>query len=403
MLRHRLAWVKHIAMASFAAVLLLGAVEIGLRVHHSYRVQTAQSSLELQSLSSPSWRAHHTLKPLKSTVRRNPDTKVPVTIRTNSLGLRGEGVRIPKPPDLFRVLYLGDDAVFAPEINEEDCFAHRIENELIDLTGRKMEVVNAGLPNSCPLLSYLHFKHFLAALQPDLVLLNVDMSDVADDHYYRRHTQIGPEGVPILCSNPALQRPFCEGADSNSTEKRFLFVDAIKRQFGLLPADENRASDCHDLETTAGCYAWTREKRADWRVYIDQTLSPIPHLQELTHQLSCPLVVTMTPVPWQISQEAMPDARARKRWGIGQDGVYDAGLAMGPIRRFLNSRSIPFCDVTSRFQAERQPETLFLESVPRFSKRGHRLFADVVSEYLARTVISHRRTAAGALQPLAGE
>lgn len=393
MLRHRLAWVKHIALASFVAVLLLGAVEIGLRVHHSYRVQTAQSSRNLESLSSPSWRSHHTLKPLKSTIRRNPDTQVTVRIRTNSLGLRGEGVRIPKPADLFRIVYLGDEAVFAPEIEEEECFSHLIEDELIALTGRKMEVVNAGLPNYCPLLSYLHFKHFLVCLQPDLVLLNVDMSDVADDHYYRRHTQIGPEGSPLLCSSPELQRPFHEGADSNSTETRFLFVDAIKRQLGWLPADENRASDCRDLETTAGCYAWTREKRADWRVYIDQALSPIAHLQELTHQLSCPLVVTMTPVPWQISQEAMPDARARRRWGLGDGGIYDADLALGPIKRFLNSRSIPFCDVTSRFQAERQPETLFLVSLPRFSKRGHRLFAEVVSEYLARTVISHRRTA----------
>jgi hypothetical protein len=389
MLRLRLACVKHITLALLAAALLLAAVEIGLRVNHSYLVQSASDSLEPAGLLAPSWTSHHTLKPLRSTTWRNPDTNRPVSIRTNSLGLRGDALRIPKPSGVFRILYLGDETVFAGEFEEADCFYQLISKELLAKTGRQVEVVNAGLPSYCPLLSYLHFKHNLASLNPDLVLLNIGMSDVADDHYYRRHTTVGPEGVPLLCTNPSFQTP--AETSPASAGGSLLLIQALKQRLGSLPADDDRESDAGELVTAAGRYAWTREDRPEWRVYVSQSLSPITHLADLLNQLSCPFVVTISPVPWQISARAMPDPAAREKWGIPPGQVYDPQLAMTPIIEFLNARAIPYCDVTPRFQADPEPERLFLETTPRFSRQGHRLFAKVVADYLARTAIPDPR------------
>ena len=78
-------------LALLAVAFLLGAVEVGLRVQHSLQVQSAEKAQNLESLVLPSWKYHHTLKPLKAAVRRNPDTSLPVEIRTNSFGLRGPG------------------------------------------------------------------------------------------------------------------------------------------------------------------------------------------------------------------------------------------------------------------------------------------------------------------------
>jgi hypothetical protein len=297
---------------------------------------------------------------------------------------RGYAAR-PKPSGVFRILYLGDDTVFAGEFEEADCFSELIGKELLAKTGRQVEVINAGLPSYCPLLSYLHFKHNLASLKPDLVLLNVDMSDVADDHYYRRHTQLGPEGAPLLCTNPSFQTAVRNSPAS--TGGSLLLIQALKRRLGSLPADEERESDADELETAAGRYAWTREGRAEWRVYLSQALSPIASLKDLLSQLSCPFVVTISPVPWQISERAMPDPAAREKWGIPPGQVYDPGLAVTPIIEFLNARAIPYCDATPRFQAEPEPERLFLETAPRFSRQGHRVFAKVVADYLARTAM----------------
>ncbi|MCA9072922.1 MAG: SGNH/GDSL hydrolase family protein [Planctomycetaceae bacterium] len=387
-MRLRIACVKHIMLALLAVALLLGAVEVGLRVHHSCTIQSTADHLDFTQLSAPSWKTHHFLKPLKSTVRRNPDTHLPVSIRTNSLGLRGQSVRIPKPSETYRIVYLGDDTVFASEVEEDETFCQLIQKKLHQAQGRKVEVINAGVPNYCPLLSYLQFKHYLSSLQPDLLVLHFDLSDIADDHYYRRHAQMGSQGLPYLCTHPSFQvRP---KEQNPSLEQRFLLLQLFKRQLGLLPADENRANDQNTLETPTGQYAWTRETRPDWEVYIVQALSPLSHLQKLAHQMSCPFVVTLSPVPWQISEKGMPDPVARQKLGIAPNRIYEPEIALEPIRQYLNSQSIPYCDVTKRFQTEKRPENLYLNTTPQLSRRGHQIFAEIVGDYLARTILSEQ-------------
>jgi hypothetical protein len=386
MLRLRLACVKHITLALFAIALLMGAVEVGLRVHHSWETQAKGERSDFQSLAVPSWKCHHALKPLKSTVSRNPDTRLPVGIRTNSLGLRGEPIAIPKPRDVFRIVYLGDETVFASEVAEEETFCRLIAEELNKLPHRRFEVVNAGISGYCPLLSYLQFKHSLAGLQPDLLILNLDMSDVADDHHYRRHARLGAKGLPLVCAHPALQ----PDRASDSPGQRFLLLNLLKQQLGLLPADEPRVSDRNEIATAAGRYAWTREERPDWAVYIAQALAPIVDLEKLANQLSCPLLVSLSPVPWQVSEGAMPDARARQKWGISPSQVYDPRLSMDPVTQFLEAHSIAYCDLSVPFREADQPEGLFHETVPRFSRRGHVLFARVVSSFLKESHLRDR-------------
>jgi hypothetical protein len=384
MLRPRLACVKHILLALSAIVLFLGAVEVGLRVHHSCEIQARGEHLNYQGLITPSWKYHHGLKPLKSTTRRNPDTNRPVGIRTNSMGLRGELISVPKPRDVFRIVYLGDETVFASEVAEEDTFCHGIAKDWKQAQGRRCEVINAGIPEYCPLLSFLQFKHSLAGLQPDLLIFNFDMSDVADDHHYRRHAKMGTDGSPLICSHLSLQSAGNQSGYSGG--RGLLLLQTLKQQLGLLPADETGASDLDEIETSAGRYAWTREERPDWQVHISQAVSPIRNLRDLANQLSCPLVVTLSPVPWQVSERAMPDPLARRRWGIPVGKKYEPRLATLPIIQYLESQSIPYCDLTRPFREANQPELLFHETVPRFSRRGHLLFAKVVSEYLANWV-----------------
>jgi hypothetical protein len=380
MLRLRLTSVKPIALALFALGFVLGAIEVALRVHHSWSVQSQGDLLDFQKLTTPSWTSHHALKPLKSTLWRNPDTNLPVSIRTNNLGLRGGLVSTPKPAGVFRILYLGDDAVFAGEVSEEDTFCRLIETDLANRQGGRYEVINAGIPGYCPLLSYLQYQHALACLKPDLLILHFDLSDVADDHYFRRHARLGPEGVPLLCAHSSLQH-HPRGA-SPSAGSSLLLVQCLKRQLGFLPADESRADDQNEIHTPQGRYAFTREVRPDWRIYISQALSSIEDLRNLSEGLSCPLVVTLAPLPWQVSQRAMPDAAARAAYGILPSQSYEPDLGMGPVIDFLRSGSIAYYDATGDFLASDEPERLFHETVPRFSRQGHQVFAQGVSAYL---------------------
>jgi hypothetical protein len=380
MLRLRLTSVKPIALALLALGFVVGAMEVALRVHHSWSIQSQGDLLDFQRLKTPSWTCHHALKPLKSTLWRNPDTNLPVSIRTNNLGLRGGLISIPKPKGVFRILYLGDDAVFAGDVSEVDTFCHLIETDLTEQQGRRFEVINAGVPGYCPLLSYLQFQHALASLEPDLLILHFDASDVADDHGFRRHARLGPDGRPLLCPHPSLQ--LSAHPRSSSTGSNLLLVQALKRQLGFLPADESRADDQNEIDTIQGRYAFTRAARPDWQIYISQALSSIEDLRNLAESLSCPFVVTLAPLPWQVSERAMPDANAREAYGIPSGQSYEAHLGMGPVIEFFESRSIAYFDATGTFLDADEPERLFHETVPRFSRQGHLVFARGVAGYL---------------------
>ena len=243
-------------------------------------------------------------------------------------------------------------------------------------------MVNAGIPGYCPLLSYLQFKHSLAGLEPDLLILNIDMSDVADDHQYRRHARLSEDEQPLICMHPEFQPPLCPSPPMPA--QQLMLFQVLKRQLGGLPADENRLPDRDEIDSLRGRYAWTQKDRPDWQVYISQALSPIGHLKDLANTLPCPLVVTICPAPWQVSGRAMSDPAARRKWGIAANRVYDPRLATRFIRRELQHSSVPFCDVTPAFQEAPEPETLFLETVPRLSRRGHRVFAEAVINFLGK-------------------
>ncbi|MEK7251480.1 MAG: hypothetical protein AAB209_13775, partial [Bacteroidota bacterium] len=63
-----------------------------------------------------------------------------------------------------------------------ETFSKRLEEKLQSQQGAmKFEVINAGVGSYSPLLEYLYLKHYELQFNPDLVILNFDLSDVYDD------------------------------------------------------------------------------------------------------------------------------------------------------------------------------------------------------------------------------
>src|SRR5262245_8344319 len=121
-----------------------------------------------------SWTEHHSLRPGYSDQN----------FHTSSFGLRTPEVAVPKPAGTFRVLLLGDSFTFGYGVKEDEGFARVLERQLRRDANRPIEVVNAGVISYCPLLEYLQYVHHLNLLEPDVVILNFDMSDVQDHLIY---------------------------------------------------------------------------------------------------------------------------------------------------------------------------------------------------------------------------
>jgi hypothetical protein len=104
-----------------------------------------------------------------------------VPVHINSRGLRTPEFSVPKPPNTFRILNLGDSVVFGWEVRQEDTYGQKLASILNQRDdSRSYEVINAGVPG----WDLETERRFLIQegldYQPDLILL--DLTIVNDIH-----------------------------------------------------------------------------------------------------------------------------------------------------------------------------------------------------------------------------
>lgn len=380
MLPARLAWLKHVLYAILLLVFFACATEVGLRVYDLRTGEITTDVSEAEGLVVNCWQMHHRLKPLANVTAHNPDTGEPIRVRINSHGLRGPEVGVPKPPGVYRIVCLGDEHTLAAAVDRSHTFCEQLRLLLQRRTRLTVEVLNAGVPGYCPLLSYLQVKHSLLALQPDLLILNFDMSDVADDSLYRRHTRIGSDGAPLACPNGRVETNKQSAVER--IDDQFFIVKLSKSSLDLLQDDSKRSDDASDIHAQRGKYAWLKDNPPDWRIYIQQALSPIERLKQLADRGFLKLVVTTYPTPWQVSPAASSGGGVRSAAGVAQDALFESRRPFEIVAEYHRRRDIPFCDVSPAFKLAEQREQLYLANADEFSPRGHAAFARELASFL---------------------
>ena len=130
MIRSRLACLKHICFALLSLALLVCASEVGLHLHVVFREQPGEEGEPADQLLVKSWLTYQSLKPSQTVTSLNPDTQSSVQVVTNSFGLRGSEILVPKPPGVFRIICLGDEGTLAPEIEESETFCSLLQGYL---------------------------------------------------------------------------------------------------------------------------------------------------------------------------------------------------------------------------------------------------------------------------------
>lgn len=157
-----------------------------------------------------------------------------VDIRLNKLGLRGDEVVIPKPKDVYRILFIGDSFTFGWGVEENETFSKVAGNVLNDKNpAKKIEIVNAGMPASGPGYSYLYLKKEGLNLQPDLVVMELyPYTDIVYDLHQNTMTDANHDGLPEKLSSSAT---YING-DGEITPKYFPVYSKlpILNQFSLL-------------------------------------------------------------------------------------------------------------------------------------------------------------------------
>ncbi len=182
-----------------------------------------------------SFRVNHTWKPNsrkvhREWVRENPRFPKPYVHVYNAQGwLERYDVEREKPPNTFRIFYVGDSFVEGTTPMEES-LPSRVEqalNERAAGTGLRFEVVNTGTSSYSPLIAYVLIRYVLLDYDPDLLVVNVDMSDEYDDWKYDETAIWDEEGNPwAVPPRNILAAPFLEdagGAVRATAFRRFQF------------------------------------------------------------------------------------------------------------------------------------------------------------------------------------
>jgi hypothetical protein len=101
-------------------------------------------------------------------------------VAINSQGLRDREYSLAKPPDVYRIVMLGDSTTFGWGVSLEQTVAKILERELNRAGApryRKFEVLNAGVGNYGTVQEVAHYKTYDRAFRPDLVVLEYFIND----------------------------------------------------------------------------------------------------------------------------------------------------------------------------------------------------------------------------------
>lgn len=326
-----------------------------------------------------SWTVHHALRPGYS----NPNVHI------NSFGLRSPEVAVPKPGGTVRILLLGDSFTFGFRVSDEETFARRLEARLHGSYGAApVEVVSAGVVSYCPLLEYLQYRHHLHVLEPDLVVLNFDMSDVQDHMAYSRDLVLGSDGVPLFVTEPSLRnqapRPW----------PKLLLFEWLGRRIqgarGRVQSTLEGVPYVRDQDR----YLWTLDGGPEWDAEARSAMAPILDLSRLLEHDRIPLVLATYPQPWQVSADATPTPPIRDQYGVGRHAVHLNDRPFRKLASFASEHHIPFVNATSAFRQDATPVTLFLNYDFHFTPRGNQLYADVLGQFItAHSLVENGRNA----------
>lgn len=190
-----------IALAAGAAVFSFFLAEAFLRSQEPYWhfLRGKYTNSEFLMIPNPVW--NHWPRPESTMTYWTVDPvrfPRPVLYTTNRQGCRYDReLTVPKPRDVVRILVLGDS--FTEGYYQENTVAAVLEHRLnASGAGMRFEVVNCGCTSYSPLLEYLRLKNQLVRLQPDEIILNVDLTDVFDDYWnYRPLTKFATNGEPL--------------------------------------------------------------------------------------------------------------------------------------------------------------------------------------------------------------
>ena len=335
---------------------------------------------------------HHRLRPGHRANRGGVEFSI------NAIGLKDREYPPGKPPGTYRILMLGDSFTEGFGLPAAQTMPKQLEG-LLDggRCSRPIEVVNAGVSSYSPILEYLLLVHVGLGLDPDLLVLDFDMTDVHDDWVRSQVATFGPDGLPLAvppdrraeAAHLMLPVPFPPWLEwlspveraLNSLELWQLFRSEHVAQavlgntrrtperlqaLGLIGhVQYDPVAITRDREHPSEAAAWARSERY------------IAGMVELARRRGIPFALVAYPHAHQVSAAESPVGR--RRVGVGP-GFYATARPFVRLEDIGRREGIPVVNLVPLFRRRSAEEgPLFFAEDMHHNARGTRVFAEGVA------------------------
>lgn len=334
---------------------------------------------------------HHRLRPGFTANRRG------VEFRINALGLKDREYPPTKPAGVFRVLMLGDSFTEGFGLVTPDTMPKQAERMLAGgRCDRPVEVVNAGVSSYSPILEYLFLRRVGLGLEPDLVVLSFDMTDVHDDWIRTKLATFGPDGLPTSVS-PERRAEAAHLLPPVPKPWWLAWLGPIEPWLNPLALWQSmRASDV--VQIVLGGTRRTAERLESLGLIGHVQYDPVAITRDREHpteaaawalsenyigamvrlarQRGVPFAVVAYPHPHQVS--AGESAVGRQRMGVGA-GFYASDRPFRRLAALGQREGVPVIDLVGLFRERSAREgPLFFPEDMHHNVRGAQVFAEGV-------------------------
>jgi len=327
-----------------------------------------------QGMFVPAPHRDYKLAPNFTGVSKTADFKT--TIVTNSLGLR-EGRELGrKSDDTFRILSIGDSFAMAVGVDADDSYARLLERALKDsISGRRVEVVNAGVPGYNTRQEGAYLVDEGLALQPDLLLLQFYVgNDIIDNHWEPRVKAIDgylASGAAPAGTLPPQVRSFLE-----RNSQLYAFVWPLVR---TMRDPGYRAERQRLAERFLSVYK--TDETDDLKKMWATTRAQLGAMSAIAKERGIPLAVVVIPDPIQVDAEKW--SRTLRGTG-GVSGDLDRAKPSRRIAEFCADLGVPVVDLLPVFEKASPGEPTYLHLDGHWTRRGNAIAADAMRDLLVR-------------------
>jgi hypothetical protein len=306
-------------------------------------------------------------------------TEFDVEYRINSLGLREHEISRTKPAGTRRVLMLGDSFTEGDGVDHDATFSHRLQT-MLDTTklGSRWEVINAGVGSYAPSLEFLYLRHGGLDLSPDIVVLNLDLSDFFDDIHYAQRTRYDARGVPVATGPEVEHRPDSR-LEAGLLDIKDFFKDHTRLyNFIRLRIDRYLEGARHTVDMSGNIgvdkYAMLRP---EYGGFIERdgamTFHNLYMIRDTLRARGIDFHVTLYPYGLQVGPTEW--TAGRKFWGFRPDSVYSI-TPQFMIEQILTRNGIEVTNLSEPFrELGRQTSPLYHDYNGHWLPAGHALVA----------------------------